>query len=257
MKKTYSLAAVCMFTAISLAACSPAGSSVSIPNVIQVDNSQSQQKTIQVNGNETVKVEPDKASITYGITTQGEDSEVCQQENTEKMNQVIEYLKSKGYEETSIATSGFTMNPRYDWSGEQQRLIGYEMRSQITLSDVPIAQVGELLSGAVAQGANEIQNVQYYSSSYDEAYQEALEKAVESAKSKAEAMAHADGYQVTDVLHIYENGNSQYGRYLESGIYQTTESMASGAEKSADMTVMPGQMEVTAEITVEFEILPQ
>ena len=172
------------------------------------------------------------------------------------MNGLVEYLKAQGFEDASISTSGFTMNPLYDWSGNEQRVTGYEMRTQITVSDVEMDRVGELLSGGVAQGANEIQQVQYYSSDYDEAYNQALEKAITSAKTKAETMAHADNYQVIDLLHVTENGNNQYGRYVDAGIYQNS-AMKESASATVDMAVMPGQMEVTADVTVEFSILPQ
>ena len=172
--KNYRIAAICLLSAVSLAACSPAGTNVSFPNMIQVENGESQ-STIEVSGRETVKIEPDKASITYAISTQDADSANCQQENTKKMNGLVEYLKAQGFEDASISTSGFTMNPLYDWSGNEQRVTGYEMRTQITVSDVEMDRVGELLSGGVAQGANEIQQVQYYSSDYDEAYNQALE----------------------------------------------------------------------------------
>ena len=147
--KNYRIAAICLLSAVSLAACSPAGTSVSFPNMIQVENGESQ-STIEVSGRETVKIEPDKASITYAISTQDADSANCQQENTKKMNGLVEYLKAQGFADASISTSGFTMNPLYDWSGSEQRVTGYEMRTQITVSDVEMDRVGELLSGGVA-----------------------------------------------------------------------------------------------------------
>ena len=95
---------------------------------------------------------------------------------------MLAFLKDQGFEEKSIKTTGFSLDPRYDWSGNRQQLIGYEMNTQVTVTDVPIDQVGGLLSRTVESGANEIQSVIYFSSTYDEAYQEALQKAVELAK---------------------------------------------------------------------------
>ena len=136
-------AAICLLSAVSLAACSPAGTNVSFPNMIQVENGESQ-STIEVSGRETVKIEPDKASITYAISTQDADSANCQQENTRKMNGLVEYRKPHAIADASISTSGFTMNPLYDWSGSEQRVTGYEMRTQITESKNQIDRVGEL-----------------------------------------------------------------------------------------------------------------
>ena len=101
--KNYRIAAICLLSAVSLAACSPAGTNVSFPNMIQVENGESQ-STIEVSGRETVKIEPDKASITYAISTQDADSANCQQENTRKMNGLVEYLKAQGFADASIST---------------------------------------------------------------------------------------------------------------------------------------------------------
>ena len=45
--KNYRIAAICFLSAVSLAACSPAGTDVSFPNTIQVENGESQ-STIEV-----------------------------------------------------------------------------------------------------------------------------------------------------------------------------------------------------------------
>lgn len=248
-----------VLTAASITACGSQAAAV-VPNVIRVENvNEEERNTVVINSSETVKVVPDMAEIIYGITTEDEDAAECQQKNTEKLDQVIEFLKAQGYEESSIKTSGFYMNPKYDWSGNRQQLIGYQMETQITVTDVPVADVGMLLSKTVESGANEIQNVSYFSSAYDQAYEEALAKAVETAKSKAEALAHAGGCQVTDVLSIVEKKDNQYGRYVESGI-NTSSKLSAAVEMaggSADMAVMPGEMKVTADITVEFRLLPR
>mgnify|MGYP000909843757 FL=1 len=61
---------------------------------------------------------------------------------------------------------------------------------------------------------------------------------------------------MVDLLHVTENGDNQYGRYVDAGIYQNS-AMKESASAAVDMAVMPGQMEVTADITVEFSIFLQ
>ena len=132
------------------------------------------------------------------------------------------------------------------------------MDTQVTVTDVPIDDVGNLLSKTVESGANEIQNVTYFSSTYDQAYEEALKKAVELARGKAEAIAEADGRQLGKVLKVEEYNDGQYGRYASSGINQRSMKMmdTEAAAGAAEMGVMPGQMKITANICVDFELLP-
>lgn len=258
MRKMYGLAAGCVGMAAVLSACTPQVST-SVPGVIRVENVDvGDEGKVTINSSESVEVTPDMAEIIYGITTEDEDASACQQKNTEALDKVLAFLKEQGYEDKSIKTTGFSLEPRYDWSGNSQKLIGYQMNTQVTVTDVPIDDVGGLLSKTVESGANEIQNVTYFSSTYDQAYGEALKKAVELARGKAEAIAEADGRQLGKVLKVEEYNDGQYGRYASSGINQRSMKMmdAEAAAGAADMGVMPGQMKVTANICVDFELLP-
>ena len=93
-----------------------------VPDVIQVQNLEEDRK-ISLSTSETVKVAPDMARIVYGIATEDADAEKCQQANAEKLNGLLEYLKGQGVAETSIATSDFSLNPMYDWSGNTRKLV--------------------------------------------------------------------------------------------------------------------------------------
>ena len=167
-----------------------------------------------------------------------------------------EYLKGQGVAETSIATSDFSLNPMYDWSGNARKLVGYEMRTQVEVSDVALDQVGSLLSQGVAAGANEIQSISYYSSTYDEAYADALARAVELAKTRASVLAEASGQELGYVINIEEYGDRQEGRYVTSNMSMKSAPGAGAAEEAVmDMGVMPGEMEVTASIRIEFALL--
>lgn len=259
MKRNAAVGVLAAFLgAVSLSGCAPQVSA-SVPAYIQVENVDAGQ-TIAIQASEAVKVAPDMAKIVYGVNTEDKDAQICQQQNAEKVEKVLEYLKGQGIEEGSIATSDFSLDPMYDWSGNQRVLTGYEMRTQVTVSDVPMEQVGALISQTVEAGANEILSVSYFSSKYDEAYQEALALAVNQAKAKAEAMAHAEGYQVTEVVSMEEYSDLQQGRYVNSGLMRNTVSSSKEAAPGAavmDMAVMAGEMEVSADIQVVYKIAPR
>ena len=87
---------------------------------------------------------------------------------------------------------------------------------------------------------------------------EALKKAVDLARTKAEALAEASGRTLGYVVSIEEYSDSQYGRYVDGGVNLKKESAvmaAAGAEDTAaDMNVMPGEMEVSANIKIVFSM---
>ena len=242
--------------AVSLAGCS---TSVSVPDTVRVENvGDSADGKITMDSSETVKIVPDMAKIVFAVTSEAKKADECQQKNTEALNSLTEYLKGQGIDEKSITISGYSLNPRYDWSSDTRKLIGYEMQTEVTVSDVTVEQVGTLLSGGVNAGANEIYSVSYYSSGYDDAYAEALKKAVELARTKAQALAEASGRTLGDVVSIEEYSDNQYGRYIDGGVNLQKESvsMAAGAENAVeDMNVMPGEMEVDANIKIVFSMV--
>ena len=129
---------------------------------------------------------------------------------------------------------------------------GYEMTTRLTVSDIPIDQAGTILSESVSAGVNGIDSVTYFSSGYDASYQEALKGAMAVARAKADALAEASGRTVAGVSHVEEYGynpNARYASYNSSG-----PGKAAGTAAAADMAVMPGEVSVEAQVTVDFTI---
>lgn len=257
MKKrmTVALTGCLLGTTMLLSACQSAPQVV-IPDVIQVQEADSASGKITLTSTETVEVVPDMAEITFGVVAEDSEAGKCQQKNAESVEALLGYFKENGFEERSIKTSGFSLNPRYDWSGDRRELIGYEMQTTVVITDVPMDTAGKMLSEAMTKGANEIYGVSYFSSSYDEAYQEALTKAVELARGNAETLAAASGKTLGGVLNIEEHKDNQYGRYVNSDLMMTRSTMGAAKAEAAvaDMAVEPGELQVTADISIVFEM---
>ena len=206
-------------------------------------------RSVTVNSTEQVSVIPDIAEIVYSIQTQGSDAQTCQEENSATSDQVVALLKQLGIEENSIRTTGYYLNPVYDWSGSIQLLTGYEAVTTLTISDLPMDQVGEVLTQSVDAGVNNIQSISYLSSEYDTAYQEALSLAVAAARTKAEALAQAEGCTVGEILSIQETSGYTQARYNDTALAQST---MSAAEES--VSIMPGELDIEASVVVEFSM---
>lgn len=230
--------------ALSLTACG----STTIPESIKVQNIDS--NVISVSSREQVKVEPDMAEIIYSVYSQASDAQTCQTQNNSDLQKVLDLLKELGVEEKSIQTSNYGMSPIYNWE-DGKTVSGYEMTTQVTVSNIAIDRVGQILSDSVDVGINSIDEVNYMSSKYDEAYQEALAKAVNAAKAKAQAMADAGGCMLGRIINIQEYSSNQVARY--NG-YSAGAGAAAKEEGAMDMGVMPGEVEIEANIAVEFSI---
>lgn len=248
MKKITKTAAAALAASVvlGLTACAQ-GAGQTFPDTIKVENSDDNVVTVQTS--EEVKVVPDMAEIVFAVTTQAEDAKSCQEQNAKDLENVINFLKGAGIAEPSIQTSNYGLEPVYDWN-TGRTITGYEMRTNITVSDIAIDKVGELLSSSVEAGINSIQDVSYLSSQYDESYQQALKAAVEAARVKANSIAEASGCILGPVVHVEEYNDYQQARYTGYRNTAAEETMAA----SDAMAVAPGQITITARVTVDFEI---
>lgn len=215
--------------------------------------------TITVNSSEKVAVIPDIAEIVYAVRTEAGDAASCQQKNMEDVAKVVELLTSLGVEESSIQTSDYYMYPVYNYSGNTQRITGYEASTSLSVSKLPLDNLGEILAKSVGAGINNIQSITYQSSQYDQAYSDALKLAMESAREKASALAEAGGCSLGAVAGIKENSNYGEARYTDNALSSQMRNTAAKEELAAGMedsfsNVMPGEVQVEVNITVEYMI---
>ncbi len=213
------------------------------------------ENTIQVNSSETVKVIPDMAEVVYAVRSEHTEAATCQANNNEAASQVITLLKQLGIAETSIQTSDYYMHPIYSYRNNTTKVVGYEATTTLTVSDLPIDGLSDILTRSVSTGINTIQSITYQASKYDECYQTALTEAISSAYEKANAMANATGCTIGHVISIQETSGYSEARYTD---YAGTNQLNAAKEEAlADMAtkMMPGEISVEASIIVEYQLL--
>ena len=209
---------------------------------------------ITVSASSTVRLAPDKATVSFGVTTRENTAEAAQSKNSEDVDHVIEVLTQRGVEEKSIRTTYYSLYPQYDWSSNgEQRIIGYSVTTTMSVQDQDIEELGKLLSACVAAGVNNIDNVSFFCSGYDEAYSQALTHAVEAAREKAEVLAAAAGKALGEATVIAEGWQDASARYGGS----VNRSFAFADEAVMDSAVpafQPGESEINANVTVTYQM---
>ena len=209
---------------------------------------------ITVAASATVRLVPDKATVSFGVQSQEKTAEKAQKDNSEAVDRVMEVLTERGIEEKSIRTQGYDMYPLYDWSEDgDQRIIGYDVTTTMTVQDQNIEDLGSLLSACVEAGINDIDYVKFLCSGYDEAYSQALTQAVEASRAKAETLAAAAGKKLGEAVTITEGWQDTSARYGKgSNMSFTMEAaMDTGAAGAA---LQPGESEIVANVTVTYSM---
>jgi uncharacterized protein len=206
--------------------------------------------TMMITATGTASSAPDQASIVIGVEGVGLTAEEAMQDNTRKMTAVVATMEALGVEREDLATSGISLNPRYDHkTNATPRITGYHVSNRMTLTVDDIDALGAILDGIVSSGANTIQAI-----TFDVADRSTLEKearilAAQAAKEKASDYAAALGTEILGIVNVSETSRG-YPTYRGEMMMMKASADSSGGP----VPVAAGDVDVEIEINVTYEL---
>jgi uncharacterized protein YggE len=225
--------------------------------------SASEYRNVKVTGTADVKVAPDQVVITLGVETRNSKLVSAKSENDKVVKRVLAVAKAGGVKDDRIQTEYVQINPMYQYESgsSNQSLRGYSATQTIAITLADVQKFEDLLSKLLEAGANYVYDVQFQTTDLRKYKDQARELAIQAAKEKSEALAGELGQRSGQPINVVEEQNtsrSWYGygwgsRYGDVGSSNTTYEV-SGGSLPEGMTVAPGQISVTATVTVTFEL---
>jgi len=205
-------------------------------------------RTLSVNGSGVVSIEPDIAYISLGVQTEGKNAQETVASNNAQSQALLSTLSRAGVADKDIRTSNFSIYPRQEWDNNGQPTgITYVVNNTVSVTVRDLSTIGDILDAAVQAGANNIYGIQFDVEDREAAQQQAMVAAMENARARAEVLAGAAGVELSQVMSIQS--------YLGGGTvipYDKSYVMADAA--AGNVPVSTGEMEITAEVSVIFEI---
>lgn len=192
--------------------------------------------------------EPDLAKITIGVQTRDSEAEVAARQNGDRMAGVMGALQDIGVAEEDIQTVDYSIRAEIDWDDDEQRVIGYVVNNSVLIKIREVDEVGDVLDAVTDAGANNIFGIQFTFDDPSALREQARAEAMTEAKDKAEALAQLGGVGLGKPRHISESFMESPPFYLEPVYAAAERGMGGGAP------VMPGQMEVTVQVQVTYDI---
>jgi uncharacterized protein YggE len=158
-------------------------------------------RTLAVAGYGKVSVPTSLAIISLGVEAQGKTPLEVQQEVARRSAAVMDFLRTQPV--TELQTQGVNLSPVYDYSQNQQRIVGYSA-SNIVRFRVETPKAGALLDQGVKRGASRIDSIQFIATdeALEKAKQTALIKATTNAQNQADTVLNALGFTRRDVINI-------------------------------------------------------
>ena len=220
-------------------------------------------RAINVNGAAVVNVKPDRALIKLGAQSNGRSAKEAQANNAATINQVTKALKALGIPSKDIATDWYIVEPVYeDYSSLQIK--GYRIYNIIEVTVRDVNKVNDAIVAAFQAGANQVVNVDFYTSELRKYRDQAREMAMKAATEKAKALAQTAGADTSCVLNITENTSSyfngwgwwwRYGNNQNQWAQNSVQNAApSGGESPSpeDGPISAGMISIRAEVSATF-----
>ena len=172
-------------------------------------------------------------------------------------------MRSLGVDAKDIATDYYIVYPVYD---DYNSLVikGYRIDNtvSITLRDVNLAD--DVILAALRVGANEVQDVEFYTSELRKYRDQARAMAMQAASEKAAALAGTAGAQTGCLINVSENTSYQYygswrgGRATAIWAQNAIQNVAAPAQSESamgdDSPITLGQIAVRAEVSASYSL---
>lgn len=208
-------------------------------------------RVISLTGHGEVRAVPDMAIVTMGVLTAADTARQALDDNTKAMTELMASLKAANIENKDIATSNFSVTPRYDYgqnNGQPPKLVGYDVSNNVTVTVHKLDSIGNILDKAVSSGSNQINGISFSISKPDAAMDEARKLAVQDAKHKAEIYTTATSTSLGNVISIAEGG-AVYQPPM--GMRMQAKSMSSDA---APVPIAQGEQVLSIDVNMSWEI---
>ncbi len=215
-------------------------------------------RTMNVSASDFKYVTPDIATLSFSVVSEGKDVKVITEENNQKINKAIDYLKNeKGVSEEDVKTTQYNLRPVYSQSTSSYISSSFvpriEMYSLTQTVEVKIRDF-EIISSIIASlsdfGINKISNVSFGIEDQDKYLSDVQKSAFDKAHEKAERMAKQNGVKLGRVINVSVNNNTPYYAY---GLGATKSYDAEGLGGIAP-SIEPGSERLNISVFVEYEI---
>jgi uncharacterized protein YggE len=205
-------------------------------------------RTISISGTGETKAAPDEALLSAGVTTNAHTAAAALTANTKAMNAVFATLKKVGVADKDMQTSDFSVQPQYSSDKGPQRIIGYQVSNNVSVTVENLSGLGATLDALVSSGANNIGDIAFGFRDPKSLMQKARATAVADAIARAQVIAKAAGVSLGPITSISESG----GNYdAPRPMYRAMSAMAASVNPAP---VAAGQESLSTSVSITWDI---
>ena len=204
--------------------------------------------TLVLTATSEVQATPDLATIGAGVVTNAPDAAAALADNSTRMNRMLEALQKAGVASRDIQTSGLNVRPQYRYQQDEAPVLtGFEAVNRVEVRLRDVKRVGAVVDALVAAGGNQIDGPSFTVAEPAPLLDRARVQALQEAQRRATLYAQAAGLKVARIRSIAEG----------AGVRPPAPMARMMSVAVADAApVAAGEVELSASVTVEFELAP-
>ncbi|MBO4400484.1 MAG: SIMPL domain-containing protein [Selenomonadaceae bacterium] len=205
--------------------------------------------TISVSGEGVVEAAPDRATISLGIVNRDKNASKVQSDNARIAADIIQAISSLGVERRNIRTGNYSFHQVYRTDGSRRIQDGYEANNTVTVIVEDLSLVGKIIDAALANGANNVDSLNFGIRNKTNLINDAIRLAVRDARAKAEVVASELGKKIVGVRSISVNSGSISAPRMNKMMMRDAV-----AAESYETPIESGTLSCNASVHVEFEM---
>ena len=237
-----------------------ANATVSARPVQVAQDGESPTRSITMDGSAVVCVDPDEATLSFGVTSASAALAEAIANNDQRGQAVVAALKRAGVEDGNLATTRLEIRPLYQTRERQiegnqvdeLRVVGYEVSRTYQVRVVDLPPVTDVIAAGMAAGANSLSGPAFVKADTRADRDRARDLAAEAAREKAERLAATLGCRLGPPREV-----SEVARSHTQLTYSNVAAPAPQAAPDAGENALPaGRQELTVSVTVTFDLIP-
>lgn len=209
-------------------------------------------RTVTISAQGMTTATPDMAEIDFSVVTQGSSPQALSDDNNTKMGAVMQFISSQGIASSDIATTGYNLQPNYQWNKDTNAdiIIGYTLTQTVEVKVRDLTKVADVLGGLAPLGVNQIGNVNFTFQNPDEFVAIARADALTKAEQEAAQMAAQAGASLGSIVTVNE---SQYVP-MPQPVYAMSAGLGAAMAQAPTPSLAPGTQDVTDTVTVTYQL---
>lgn len=223
-----------------------------------------QENAMNIEGRASMKVEPDMATIFVGASAVNENVDSAMEECAQAFIKMKKLFEKYKISENDIKSENLAVSENYNYEEGSRKRDGYRAYKRYKVTWYNLKTLQEFLFDATAQGANEVDKIEFTHSKTDSLEKMIIDLAIDDANNTANQIAKKMKVKIGKPLIIsnVEPEKVAYENIVRLGWIKAPEFVKGGMlagggaqVKKVLMEINPGLIEIKNKVYITFEIL--